>query len=601
MRAAVESLRIANCSGFYGDRASAAREMVTGGPIDVLTGDYLAELTMLILWKASRRSPDGGGYATSFYRQMEDVLAACAERGIKVVSNAGGLNPGALAARLRELSRKLGLDLRIAHVTGDNILPRLPQLREAGEGFVNLDTGRRLDDVSPVVTANAYLGGWGIAEALRAGADIVVTGRVTDAALCLGPAAWRFGWRADDWDALAGAVAAGHVIECGPQATGGNYPFFQEIADLRHPGFPIAEIRADGSSVITKHPGTGGAVTVGTVTAQLLYEIGPPLYLNPDVTSDFSTLAVTQQGPDRVALSGARGYPPPDTLKVAMTLESGWRNSVEFILTGLAIEEKAALLEGALLAEVGGSDQYSRYRAVLNRTDRADAPSNDLASATMRFTVTSPDKELVGRRFSSAATGLGLGNYPGLYLGGPPQDATAVGTYWPATVSRDVVRHEVTIDSGASTVIRPSPHTASPAELPQPAADPEASWSCDCPVRRVPLGTIVGGRSGDKGGNANLGVWTRDKRSFGWLRATLTTERLREVVPDCAQLPIDRYELANLYALNFVVHGLLGSGAAAAERRDAQAKSLAEYFRSRVAAIPECLLDGPACSPVAGE
>ncbi|HEX4461052.1 MAG TPA: acyclic terpene utilization AtuA family protein, partial [Polyangia bacterium] len=259
------ALRIANCSGFWGDRATAAAEMVRGGPIDVLTGDYLAELTMALL--AKQRAGGKGGFVGSFVAHIEPVLAECAARGIKIVTNAGGLDPRALAQTLRELGARLGVQLRIAVVSGDDILPRLSELQAAGERFVHLDRGQPIDRLGvDVVTANAYLGGWGIAEALARGADIVVTGRVTDAALVVGPAAWRFGWARDDWDRLAGAVAAGHIIECSAQATGGNYSFFDEVDWSRPLGFPIAELSEDGSFVITKHPGTGGRVSIGTVT-----------------------------------------------------------------------------------------------------------------------------------------------------------------------------------------------------------------------------------------------------------------------------------------------------------------------------------------------
>src|SRR3984885_7269568 len=261
-------ITIGNASGFYGDQFAAMREMLEGGDLDILTGDYLAELTMLILGRDRLRDPRLG-YARTFLRQLEDCLGLALSRGVAIVANAGGLNPAGLAAAVRELAATSGLDPKIGYVTGDDLLPRAAEL--------NLGS-------SQLVAANAYLGGWGIAECLRAGADVVITGRVTDASLTLGPAAARFGWARDDYDALAGATAAGHVLECGAQATGGNYSFFTEIADLRHPGFPVAEIYPDGSSVITKHPGTGGAVTVGTVTAQLLYEIQGPRYPGPDVT-----------------------------------------------------------------------------------------------------------------------------------------------------------------------------------------------------------------------------------------------------------------------------------------------------------------------------
>src|SRR5580692_5809717 len=303
-------VRIANCSGFYGDRAAAAREMVDGGPIDVLTGDYLAELTMLILWKARQKDP-GLGYATTFLRQLEEVLGTCLERGVKIVANAGGLNPEGLARQVTALAARLGLAARVAYITGDDLAPVIGDLQAAGHEFTNLDTGQPLAKADlPVVTANAYLGGWGITAALDAGADIVICPRVTDASLVTGPAAWWHGWARDDFDELAGAVVAGHVIECGPQATGGNYSFPQEITSPGRPGYPIAEVAADGSSVITKHDGTGGLVSPGTVTAQLLYEIGAPAYLNPDVVAHFDTIRLARQGPDRVALTGTRGSPP---------------------------------------------------------------------------------------------------------------------------------------------------------------------------------------------------------------------------------------------------------------------------------------------------
>ncbi|MCX7621876.1 MAG: DUF1446 domain-containing protein, partial [Acidimicrobiales bacterium] len=330
---ASDVLRIANCSGFYGDRLSAAREMVEGGPIDVLTGDWLAELTMLILAKDQLKDP-AGGYAKTFLTQMEDVLATCAERGIKVVSNAGGLNPAGCAAAVRDLAQRLGVDIRVAHVEGDNLIDRLGELKAAGHDLTNLDTGEKFDElgVKPIA-ANAYLGAWGIVEALSRGADIVITGRVTDAAVTVGPAAWYFGWDRSDWDELAGAVVAGHIIECGTQCTGGNFAFFQEVPGIEHLGFPIAEIRSDGSSVITKHPGTGGLVSVDTVTAQLLYEIQGLEYYNPDATVRLNSIRLTQEGPDRVLVHGVRGLPGPDQVKVAVNYLGGHRNSMTFVLT----------------------------------------------------------------------------------------------------------------------------------------------------------------------------------------------------------------------------------------------------------------------------
>jgi hypothetical protein len=438
------------------------------------------------------------------------------------------------------------------------------------------------------VTANAYLGGWGITAALAAGADIVVCPRVTDASLVTGPAAWWHGWPRDDFDALAGGVLAGHVIECGPQATGGNYSFIDEIADRRYPGFPIAEVAADGSSVITKHPGTGGLVSVGTVTAQLLYELAEPAYANPDVIAHFDTAVLTPDGKDRVRISGTRGSPPPSTAKVAMNLLGGYRNTMTLVLTGLDIEEKARWARQELFEVLGGEEQFEETDVRLLRFDKPDAPTNPEATAHLRITVKDADPRKVGRRFANATMELALGGYAGFHTTTPPTSETAFGVYWPALVPADVVEHAVVLPDGTTEVIPPAPaeHAAGetrPAARPQPAADADLAG----PTSRVPLGLVCGARSGDKGGNANVGFWTRDPSAFPWLRAYLTVDRLRELLPEAAELEIRRFELPNLSALNFVIVGLLGAGVAASTRPDPQAKGLGEYLRSRLVDVPE--------------
>ncbi|HXV92368.1 MAG TPA: acyclic terpene utilization AtuA family protein [Pseudonocardia sp.] len=580
------AVRIANCSGFYGDRLSAAREMVEGGPIDVLTGDYLAELTMLILAKAQAKDP-AGGYARTFLTQLEQVLGTCLDHGIRVVANAGGLNPAGLAAAVRALAARLGLPARVAHVEGDDLRADLSAITPPVTG--------------KPVSANAYLGAWGIAAALGAGADVVVTGRVTDASLVVGPAAWWHGWGPSDWDALAGAVVAGHVVECGAQATGGNYAFLHEIPDLRLPGFPVAEIAADGSSVITKHPGTGGLVSVGTVTAQLLYEIAGPAYLGPDVTAHFDTIALAQEGPDRVAVSGVRGSPPPETLKVALTELGGFRNTVTLVLTGLDVEAKATRAETMLVDVLGGRDRFAEVDVRLLRFDRPDAPTNEQATAHLRITVKDPDPTKVGRAFSNAAVELALSGYAGFHATSPPGPESAYGVYRPAAVPRDAVRHVAVLPGGERRTI-PDPPTGGPAG-PAPTGTAEGSAHTGAPVRAgaqsqgetvtVPLGRVCGARSGDKGGDANVGLWARDDAGYAWMRGYLTVERLRGLLgPEAADLEIERFELPNLRALNVVVHGLLGEGVAASTRPDPQAKGLGEYLRSRVVEVPGALAAG---------
>jgi hypothetical protein len=572
-----EPIRIANCSGFYGDRLAAAREMVEGGPIDVLTGDWLAELTMLILFKDRLRNPDGG-YAKTFVRQMEQVMGTCLERGIKVVTNAGGLNPTGLVSALTQVASSLGLSPTIASVTGDDDLPRLASFPDLS----NLDTGEALGERS-ALTANAYLGGWGIVDALTRGADIVVTGRVTDAAVVMGPAAWHHGWARDDWDALAGALVAGHVIECGCQATGGNYSFFQEVPGLEHPGFPIAEIAADGSSVITKHESHGGLVSVGTVTAQLLYEITGPRYLNPDVTARFDSISLSQVGPDRVEISGVRGEEPPATSKVCLNLLGGAKTTLTVPLVGLDVEEKADLLVRSLFAAVPRSS-FTSVDVDLVRSDQEDPARNELAVADLRITLKAADEAAL-KPLRGALVELALATYPGFYAF--PADSTVYGVYWPALVPSDQLVHEVTVN-GEVTHVAPTLPSGSPAVV--DVSPPPLAAAPGGETRRVPLGRLVGARSGDKGGNANLGVWARSDEAFAWLSSWLTVERLQQLMPETKELVVERHDLPRIRSLNFVVRGLLGEGVASSTRQDPQAKALGEYLRAKHADIPVVLL-----------
>lgn len=568
------SLIVGNCSGFYGDRASAMREVLLGGPVDVLTGDYLAELTMLILYRARTKDP-ARGYATSFLRQLEPLLATVWERGTKVVVNAGGLAPAGCARAVRDLAAALGLALEVAHVEGDDLLAKVPELR-----LQHLDTGEELQD-RQALTANAYLGAWGIAAALDGGAQVVVTGRVTDASLVVGPAASHFGWGREDWDRLAGAVVTGHLLECGTQVTGGNYSFVQdEVPDPLRMGFPLAEVFQDGSSLITKHPGTGGAVTVGTVTAQLLYEIAGPRYEGPDVVADFSTVQLERIGTDLVRVSGTRGGPPSGRLKVALTMAGGFRNRMEFLLTGLDIEGKAEL------ALAGLADAYPHpFDATVVRLDREDAPTNEQAAALLRVQVRDRDPAKVGRVFSGAAVGLALASYPGCTLTSQPTDAQPYGVYWPSLVDAAEVEQVVVHADGRR---QPVPHT--PAGPAPGVAEPKLPAPVEGATRKVALGTVLGARSGDKGGNANIGFWARTDEAGTWLQSFMTPARCRELLPEADGLAVQVFRLPNLRAVNVVVVGLLGEGVASSTRFDPQAKGLGEYLRSRLAHIPVSLL-----------
>jgi len=582
-----DPIRIANCSGFFGDRLSAAREMVEGGPIDALTGDWLAELTMLILARTRAKRP-GGGYARTFVTQLEQVMGTCLDRGIKVISNAGGLDPDGCAEAVAETASALGLHPKIAYVRGDDLLPRMNELIAADQ-LSHFETGEPIKDASTFLTANAYFGCWGIVEALEQGADIVITGRTTDAAIVCGPAAWHHGWDRTDWNALAGAVAAGHVIECGTQATGGNYSFFKEVPGMTRVGFPWAEIAEDGSSVIGKHDGTGGEISIGTVTSQLLYEIGSPEYLGPDVTTRFDTIELSQEADDRVRVHGTQGTPPPSTLKVCINRPGGFRNEMSVCLTGIDIEEKAALVEAGFWEACPFSPgDFAFVSTRLVRSDRPDPETNEQAVALLKISVKDPDDKKVGRAFSNAVIELALANIPGFFgVGGGPGSGRPFGVMEPASVSAELVPQQVVMLGGNSREI--SSVIPRPAVSVTPAPGPAAA-APHGPTRRVPLGTLFGARSGDKGGNANLGVFARSDEAWAWLDQFLTSAKLEELLPEAASLQLDRHRLPALRSLNFVLHGLLQEGVAASTRQDPQAKSLGEWLRARVVEIPEALL-----------
>ncbi len=580
-------LRIGNCSGFYGDRLTAMREMLEGSAggesIDVLTGDYLAELTMLILGKDVLRD-EATGYARTFLRQAEDCLGLALERGVRIVTNAGGMNPAGLAERLREVGRALGVEPAVAHVEGDDLRARAEELGFGG-----------------ALTANAYLGGFGIARALSEGADVVVTGRVTDASLVVGPGIAHFGWTPEQRDELAGAVVLGHVLECGAQATGGNFSGFKTLPDRSRPlGFPRAELASDGTAVVTKNDETGGAVTVDTITAQLVYEVQSTRYFNPDVTVRLDSVHVDQEGEDRVRIHGARGEAAPARLKVCVNVLGGYRNAAEMVVTGLDVDEKIGWVKDQVTQALAGKEP-----AVVvwtqSATPQPNAETEEAASCLLRCTVQDPDQEKVGKPFTSAVVEQVLASYPGFAMNAPPSKPSPYGVYRPFYVSRDVVEHTVVHADGRREVVgdpetggHDGPEIDTTGRRPSPYPAPQ-----DQLTRRVPLGTFVHARSGDKGGDANIGLWVArtgrgaehkyEERSH-WLAKLITPRKVRELLPEAADLDVEVYLLPNLGGLNILIRGLLGEGVAASTRFDPQAKGLGEWLRSRYVHIQDSLL-----------
>jgi len=590
MSSSEDKILIGNCSGFYGDRLSAAKDMVEGGPIDVLTGDYLAELTMTILYNQRMQRGEDHGYVGTFLKQFKDVASACQERGIKIVTNAGGLNPVSMASKVEEIVQELGLNLKVAYIDGDDLIPRLDELNKEGELLKNIEKDIPLSGYEKKpVTANAYFGAWGIKEALDKGADVVVCPRVTDAAVVIGPAAWKYNWSRDNYDALAGALAAGHIIECGAQATGGNYSFFQEVPSFSNMGYPIAEIFEDGSFTITKHPGTGGLVSVGTVTAQLLYEIGSPAYMNPDVVSHFDTLKITQEAENRVHVSGCRGSSAPKTHKVCINLAGGFRNGTEILLTGLDIEEKAKLVTDSIFENVGGKEQFDKVDVQLHRTDKENPDSNEQAQASLRISVMSQNPDLVGRLFSAKIVELGLANLPGWTGRGGSVPSGHYIEYWPALVDSKFITEKVHFEGETVDVV---PTSQMDLEEIYYQKEPYENKLPEIKnTKKTNFGRLFGTRSGDKGGCANLGVWAKTAEAYSFLYDFLTVDKLKELLPDVSQYEVERHELPNILSLNFYIHDILQDGVSSSTRLDGQAKSLGEYIRAKEIEAPDYLIE----------
>lgn len=577
------TIKIANCSGFYGDRLSAAKEMVDGGPIDVLTGDYLAELTMAILYGQKIQRGEKAGYVGTFLKQLKQIASSCSEKNIKVVSNAGGLNPKSMADEVKNILDSEGLNLKVAYIDGDDFMDKFDELKKNGEELKNLDTGASLFNQNlPAVSANYYLGCWGIKKALDEGADIVICPRVTDAALVMGPAAWKFNWSRDDYDKLAGSLAAGHIIECGAQATGGNYSFFKEVPSFQNVGFPIAEIEESGNFKIYKHKGTGGLVSTGTVTAQLLYEISSPKYLSPDVIAHFDSLKIEDLGDDKVFISNVKGSPPTNKHKACINLAGGYKNSMELIVTGLDIEEKARIFTDELFRSLGSKDEFDEVSIQLIRTDKEEPLTNEEAMAVLKIDVKSSSPEKVGRIFSAKVIELALASYPGWTAQSEIKQASPFISYWPALVDSKNVKEKLHFNN-KSKVIEIAKHQEQPIDFKKINIDEYVSKD----IEKINFGRIFGTRSGDKGGCANLGVWAKDASSFSYLYHFLTVEQLKKLLPDLACFEIERYELPNIFALNFYVKGILENGVSSNNRKDGQAKSLGEYLGTKLIDCPK--------------
>lgn len=586
-------IRIANFSGAAGDYFEALHDAVHGDPVDVLVGDYLAEIAFGLVLQRAVEAGDPASVQQEFsfdifLRQIVPELKAIAEKGLKVVTNAGAFNPQGMADRLREAIAGAGVDLKVAVVTGDDLLPRVQELAAEGQ-LANLDTGRPLGNLSGrIIAANAYLGGWGIAAALEAGADIVITGRVTDASLTMGPAAWWHGWPKEDFDAVAGGIAAGHIIECGPQASGGNFSGFQDLGDVLRLGFPIAEIEADGSFVVTKQAAAEGFVSPDTVTAQLLYEIQGPGYLNPDAVLRIDSLSIEQVGKDRVRVSAIKGAKPPATTKVGCFYLDGWRMVMIVYVTGLDWRAKVEWIRRQMAGITGKLDLDEYHFEPLGQP--IERPANQ-GEATMVVRIAAAAQELEEiEKLVGGFTSLGLGSIPG-YTGEFGHLISPRMEYWPGLAEQRECQHRVTLEDGTCMVIDlpetdPGTVTSGTPAVPAPY-DPGQFGK----TIAAPLGDVIHARSGDKGGDASLGVWCKAPAAYEWLVAFLTGERLHPLMGLAESVRVDAFPLPNIHGILFVLRGHFGRSGTSNIMLDQIGKGLGEFLRACEVDIPVAFLE----------
>jgi hypothetical protein len=586
---------IANCGGFWGDDPTAAHRQVEGGPLDYLVMDYLAEVTMAILQKQRQRHPEAG-FARDFLTQLRDVLPACVERGVRIISNAGGVNPLACRDAVVELARELGIDdrVRVGVVLGDDIFGDLDGVLGSGEDLAHMDSGRPLAEIRDrVMSANVYLGAWPVAKALEMGANVIVTGRVTDTAVTLAPMIHHFGWEPDDWDRLAAGVIAGHIIECGTQCTGGNFTDWWRVPSFERMGYPLVEASADGSFVVTKHPGSGGLVSVHTVSEQLLYEMGSPEYVAPDCMAHFDSVRVEQEGPDRVRVSGARGAPAPEKLKVSISFEQGYRSFGRLLVSGPDALAKARKVAESFWASAGGEDAYESALTQYIGWDASPPPLSvrEPGEILVQVAARDADRARLEERFAPQLVPRVLGTVPGItYLAdqGRPRVSGVVG-YWPALIEREHVGVRVIVGDDEVAVETPRaerpgrPFAAAPSNSLAPNTGRQTA---------VPLGKLCLARSGDKGDTCNVGVIARTPEIYAWMRTQLTAEFVKERFADVCHGAVERFEVPNLLALNFLLHESLGGGGTLSLLLDAQGKTYAQFLLATEVVVDTGLVEG---------
>ena len=593
-------LRIGGASGFWGDAARATPQLLNTRELDYIVYDYLAEITMSIMARARSRD-ESKGYALDFVdAAMKPNLATISERGIKVISNAGGVNPQACAEALRAVIAEQGLALTVACIVGDDLLANAQELQAAG--ISEMFSGEAFPAADKLQSINAYLGAFPIAHALNVGADIVVTGRCVDSAVTLGACIHAFGWGRDDLNQLAMGSLAGHILECGPQATGGNFTDWEQVQDMANIGYPIAEISADGSFICTKPEGTGGLVNVGTVAEQMLYEIGDPqAYMLPDVVCDFSTATLEQVGDNRVKVAGATGRPAPDTYKVSATYADQFRGGTYMTFYGIDADRKARALGEAVfeaarnvfkahgLADfsetsielIGAESQFGKFAEIKSSREVA-----------MKLAAKHPDAIGIGILLKEAV-GLGLATPPGLsgFAGGRPKPSPVVRLF-SFTIPKSKVAVRILISADELVCNEAYGEAFDVAAIPRVPAPVVAKEG----TVEVPLVALAWGRSGDKGNKANVGIIARKAEYLPYIYSALTeavvSERFAHFLADTSAGNVERFLLPGSSAINFLLHNALGGGGVASLRNDAQGKGYAQLLLCCTVPIPAAMAEG---------
>jgi len=582
-------VRIGGASGFWGDSAVAGPQLVRRAEVDYLVYDYLAEVTMSLLVRARTKDP-ALGYATDFVgTAMKSILRDIARKGIKVVTNAGGVNPPACGAALRALCAEMGVDLKVAVITGDDVTPLIPGLRE--KGVAEMFSGIALPE--KLASANAYLGAVPIAAALAEGADIVITGRCVDSALALGPLMHEFGWAPDEYDRLAAGSLVGHILECGAQGSGGLHTDWEAVERWEDIGYPIAECRADGSFVVTKPAGTGGLVVPAVVAEQMLYEVGDPSsYILPDVIADFTAVTMTQVGPDRVEVSGTRGRAPTATYKVSATYMDGWRCFGMLTVIGIDAARKAERTAEAILARTRGIFRHLNlgdYRATDIEILGAEAgygPHSRARGArevVMKLGVEHENPTALGifaREIAPAGTSWSPGTTG--VAGGRPKPVPIVRLFSFLLDKAALPAPSVHLGDAEIPVVLPAPGRPTTHAAPTPVAARPA----DGPTVEVPLIRLAWARSGDKGDSANIGIIARDPAYLPLLRAALTPDVVAGYFAHLIKGPVERFDVPGISAMNFLLREALGGGGMASLRNDPLAKGFAQMALDIPIAVP---------------